>query len=393
MIKIITLVLFLSCFKSLASAQDVEFGTNNYVEYQVGTLPFVISVAHGGSIEPASIPDRTCNNPVYATDVFTIETALEIKNFLFATTGCYPHLIVSHLKRNKLDPNRNLAEGACGNLEAEIAWNEFHSFITDARNAANQQYNNQTFFIDLHGHGNPIQRIELGYLLYDDELELADNVLNTAQYINYSSIQNLVNSNLNNYTHAQLLRGSKSFGTLLANNNFPSVPSESIPFPGTSTNYFSGGYITVNHTCYTSSVDINGLQVELNFTGVRDSPSNRTQFAMAFSVAIFEYMNTHFNMAWNTCVPLLSINEKKLNNFPELYPNPVRNGELLVIDNLEDKTYNYVLYNYLGQALKTGEVKKLENLIDTKNLDSGIYLIQMSTIQTGEKVIEKFVVE
>ena len=45
--------------------------------------------------------------------------ALEIKNKLFELTGCYPHLIISHLKRSKLDPNRNLADGACGNAEAE----------------------------------------------------------------------------------------------------------------------------------------------------------------------------------------------------------------------------------------------------------------------------------
>ena len=59
-------------------------------------------------------------------------------------TGCYPHLIISNLKRTKLDPNRNLEDGACGNVEAETAWNEFHDFIEDARNAANLQYDDKT---------------------------------------------------------------------------------------------------------------------------------------------------------------------------------------------------------------------------------------------------------
>lgn len=77
--------------------------------------------------------------------------------------------------------------------------------------------------MDLHGHGNPVARIELGYLLYDDELELSDSILNTNTFINYSSIQNLVLSNVNDYTHAQLLRGEKSLGTLLSNYSFPSV--------------------------------------------------------------------------------------------------------------------------------------------------------------------------
>ena len=103
------LILFLVFEIVRANAQQVIFGTNNYIEYQVGTLPLVISVPHGGSLDPSSIPNRTCNDPVYATDEFTIETALQIKNKLFELTGCYPHLIISHLKRSKLDPNRNLA--------------------------------------------------------------------------------------------------------------------------------------------------------------------------------------------------------------------------------------------------------------------------------------------
>mgnify|MGYP003862771695 CR=1 FL=1 len=277
---------------------DSVFGSNNYIEYQIGSLPIVISVSHGGDLEPETIPDRTCNNPVYATDIFTIETALEIKNALYALTGAYPHLIICHLKRNKLDCNRDITDAACGNPAAETAWNEFHDFINIARISANQQYNNNTFFVDLHGHGNPIERIELGYLLYDDELELPDSILNTTEYINYSSIKNLALSNLNNYTHAQLLRGPASFGTLISNQGYPTVPSETIPYPGTSNNYFSGGYITANHTCYASGININGLQMELNYTGIRNNQENRTQFANAFALALMEYLNTHFNIYW-----------------------------------------------------------------------------------------------
>lgn len=295
--------LFASCDKEdiqhdNPTTSDSLFGSNNYIEYQVGTLPIVISVAHGGDLEPATIPNRTCNDPVFATDVFTIETALEIKNALYAQTGGYPHLIICHLKRNKLDCNRNIEDAACGNSEAETAWNEFHDFINIARISANQQYYNNTFFVDLHGHGNPIERIELGYLLYDDELELPDSILNTNQYINYSSIKNLALSNLNNYTHAELLRGSASFGTLLSNLSYPTVPSETIPYPGTTNNYFSGGYITANHTCYATGVNINGLQMELNYTGIRNSQSNRTQFANAFATALIDYLNIHFNINW-----------------------------------------------------------------------------------------------
>ena len=266
-LKVTAIIILILFFSNIATAQQIVFGTNNYVEYQIGTLPFVISVGHGGNLEPASIPNRTCNSPVFAVDLNTIETAMAIKNDLYTKTGCYPHLIISHLKRNKLDPNRNLADGACGNAQALIAWNEFHDFIATAQNTANLQYNSKTFFIDLHGHGNPMQRIELGYLLYDDELALPDATLNTSQYVNYSTIQNLVASNVNNYTHSQLLRGPFALGTMLSNQSYTSVPSQSIPSPGINSNYFSGGYIVANHTCYAQNVSINGLQMELYYDG------------------------------------------------------------------------------------------------------------------------------
>ncbi len=384
-------ILLLTFVVSYTNAQEVIFGTNNYVEYQVGTLPMVISVPHGGSAEPSSIPDRTCNNPVYAVDAFTIETALEIKERLYNVTGCYPHMIISHLKRNKLDPNRNLTDGACGNPEAALAWNEFHDFIADARNTANQNYSNQTFFVDLHGHGNSIQRIELGYLLYDYELELSDNTLNTTEYINYSSIKNLALSNVNNYTHAQLLKGPHAFGTFLTNNNFPSVPSESIPFPGTSSNYFSGGYITANHTCYNPSAPINGVQMELNFSNVRDTPANRTAFANAFTQAMIEYMNVHFNQNWNTCNPILTINSVLETNF-SVYPNPVTKGHLMHFNLPENTIYEYQIFNVFGQLVAHGELNSAKT-VSSEKLNSGMYILKISNNSTVELINEKIIIE
>ncbi len=387
--SIVILFLFLTI---KTTAQEIVFGTNNYVEYQIGTLPFVISVGHGGNLEPSSIPNRTCNSPVFAVDVNTIETALAIKNDLYAKTGCYPHLIISHLKRNKLDPNRNVSDGACGNAQAATAWNEFHAFIATARNTANLQYNSNTFFVDLHGHGNPLQRIELGYLLYDDELAFSDATLNTSQYVNYSTIKNLALNNANNYTHSQLLRGSFAFGTLLTNQNYASVPSQSIPSPGLNSNYFSGGYIVANHTCYAQNVSINGLQMELYYDGIRDAAISRAAFANAFSNVIINFMNTHFAMVWNSC-NALSLSETILTSFPKLYPNPVANGNVLRLAILDSKSYDYTIYNYAGQRIQNGIVTASENTLPTSNLNSGIYIIDFKDIESGIRHVEKVIIE
>jgi len=380
-----TIEQLLICALSISNtnAQPIIYGSNQFVEYQVGTLPLVISVPHGGDLAPATIPDRSCNNAVHTTDAYTRETALKIKQSLYNQTGCYPHLIISHLKRSKLDPNRNISDGACGNQEASTAWSEFHNFINQAQTTANQEYNNKIFFVDLHGHGNPIQRIELGYLLYDHELELPDSTLNGIQYINYSSIKNLANHNAGNRTHAQLLRGPMAFGTLLSNHNFPSVPSQNIPAPGLTTNYYSGGYITANHTCYQTGLTTNGLQMELNYE-IRNSDAARSLFAQGFTATFIEFMNTHFGMTWGLCTPLFA--EEQHNQPPKkLYPNPVKKGEAVYVNGVETGPITYKIYNIMGGLCQTGQLDEPQQSIDTQNLKSGVFIVYLSDTQNKER--------
>lgn len=393
-VKPILIFAFCCLFYTGAFGQPIRFGANQYIEYQVGTLPFIISVPHGGDLEPASIPNRTCNNPVFDTDAFTVETALEIKQALYSLTGCYPHLILNHLKRSKLDCNRNISDGACGNGEAETAWHEFNDFIDSAQNTANLQYSNQTFYVDLHGHGNPIQRIELGYLLYDDELAFSDNTLNTAAYINFSSIKNLVSANVNHYTHAQLLRGPFSLGSLLASRNYPSVPSLDIPYPGTSTNYFSGGYLTAHHTSYAAGVVTKGLQMELNYAGIRNSAANRTQFSEKLAEALVQYMNTHFNMVWNGCLPLTAQTplEEAITK-TGLVPNPVRSGQAVVATHKTGEGLHYQIFNATGTAVLTGFLEARQSEIKLPNLSQGLYWVKIQPAKSKSVEILKLLVE
>jgi len=51
---------------------------NGHIEYRCGDLPLIVSVPHGGSLEPVDIPDRTCNSPVYDVDANTVELSLAI---------------------------------------------------------------------------------------------------------------------------------------------------------------------------------------------------------------------------------------------------------------------------------------------------------------------------
>ena len=377
-------ILFLFFYLFLSQIQcfsQTLYGTNNYVEYQVGNLPIVISVPHGGDLSPTSIPTRICNNPETVTDSFTIETAEQIKAALFLATGCYPHVIICNLKRTKLDCNRNLADGACDNSQAMTAWNEYHNFITMAQNTANSQYNNKILFVDLHGHGHTIQRIELGYLLSASDLELSETTLNSTAYINQSSIKNLVLNNRNNYTHTQLLRGPSSFGTLLTNLGFPAVPSQQIPYPGATASYFSGGYTTASHTCFDPTITTNGFQMELNYDGVRNSNSNRILFADKFKNAVLEYLNTHTNVVLGNCASLSTDENKE----PELifYPNPV--NDVLNLSYIQEMNVVKV-YNLVGQELLSKKVNSSTAQVDISNFANGTYFIQVTT-ETAMKTV------
>lgn len=155
------------------------FGRNNYIEYMCGGLPLIISVPHGGYEIPAELPDRTCGTTV--SDSYTEELSMELRTAIFESTGRYPHVIVNHLKRLKLDPNRDVYEATCGDALAEISWEEYQEYIDSAKVIVTRDYE-KGLFIDLHGQSSHGERIELGYLLTGSELQLSDSELNTSTY-------------------------------------------------------------------------------------------------------------------------------------------------------------------------------------------------------------------
>ncbi|MBL0053004.1 MAG: T9SS type A sorting domain-containing protein [Bacteroidetes bacterium] len=288
------LLFFALVLVSFQGYAQVIYGVNNYTQYHIGSLPIVISVPHGGLVAPVIIPDRTCNSPTTVWDNYTIELGRQIDTALYNLTGCHPHLIICNMRRTKVDCNRNIADGACGNSQAETVWTEFQHFIDTAEILAQSQFAGKAFYIDLHAHGHAIKQLELGYGISGAGLTNTDNVLNTAPYIASSSIENSVATNVNGYTHAQLLRGTYGLGTLFVNAGFPSVPSMQTPNPGGNP-YFSGGYNTYNHTCILQGNTVNGVQIETPST-VWSSYSNRKKFADSTAAVLANYLMIHQNI-------------------------------------------------------------------------------------------------
>ena len=76
--KLLVIVLF-----PVTLLSQIQFGTNDYVEYHPGSLPIIISVPHDGSLTPDNIPDRTCLNPTSVTDYNTYKLAKYMDSSLF----------------------------------------------------------------------------------------------------------------------------------------------------------------------------------------------------------------------------------------------------------------------------------------------------------------------
>ena len=267
------------------------FGTSEHIEYIAGDLPLIFTAPHGGLLTPASIPARTeaaCGSSDFATvtDANTQDLARRIQA-VFAQDGRYPHVIINRLSRSRLDANRDLPMAACGDAEAIRAWSEYHGYISAARQKIIEDYG-KGWYTDLHGHGHDIARLELGYGLSATTLRLTDAELDaSANPETSSSIR--VMSQQSPLSFSTLLRGPESLGALFQNAGFPAVPSADDPAPDVGEDYFSGGYNTSRYGCSSGSA-VCGVQIEMNFTGVRDTPENRQAFAEALKAVYASYL-------------------------------------------------------------------------------------------------------
>lgn len=264
------------------------FGRNDYVEYIPGDLPVILSAPHGGSLTPAEIPDRTFGATL--TDLNTADLVRAIREAFIERTGLAPHVVISHLRRTKLDPNREIVEAAQGNPYAEQAWDEFQEWIRIAREAVEERSGRGMYF-DVHGHAHDVDRLELGYLLSASTLNQPDVNLDALAVVATTSIRDLGRDS--SLPFSQLLRGPTSFGGFLQTEGVRSVPSPSDPSPGADA-YFSGGYNTRAHGSVTDGEKISGIQIEHHFPGLRDTAENRRVYAVQVAAAIQSFMTEHY---------------------------------------------------------------------------------------------------
>lgn len=374
---VVAVVFFVSTILNFTYSQEfipgeIYYDSTGYVEYRAGNLPIVMSVPHGGSLMPNSIPDRDCPGCVYAKDIWTQEIADGMYNEFVTETGCYPHVIINLLHRVKFDANRDIGDAADGNPTVEIAWQSYHDFIDAAEMQIASDYG-KGIFLDIHGQSHPIQRIEFGYVLSGSDLRLSDAELDTSTFIEESSIRSLVGNNIQGLSYSQLLRGIESFGTLMDAKGFPSVPSTTDPFPDVGEPYFDGGYNVERHGSKDGISTIDAIMVELN-RNIRTNPILRAQLISALQTTTNEYINFHYNNQYtgNYCglVGINEINENK-QQF-KIYPNPSSNYFILEGDL---KGVEIIIYNNIGQMIHSEIFSK--NIFEIDYLAKGFYYVQL----------------
>ena len=277
---------------------ETYYGANKYTEYLAGNLPLIISAPHGGTDSASDLPDRT--EGTFTTDSNTAELSRAIRTACSNRFGRWPHVIICRVPRTKIDCNREVVEGAQGNPATEALWNEYHNLIRMAKESVTSSYG-RGLLIDVHGHGHTLQRLELGYNLSTANL---NNNSFSASEKNSSCVRELANRT--RVSFEELIRGSFSLGTLIGLRGYPSVPSLELPNPGKTTgggdnDYFSGGYtVEIHGTMSPNTGTINAIQMECNYTGVRDSSVSRAAFAAKLVLALEEYFPLHVGMKLNT---------------------------------------------------------------------------------------------
>jgi hypothetical protein len=227
-----------------------------------------------------------------ATDAETKTLAAEIDLAIKMRLGASAHFIISNLHRSKLDPNRDISEAAQDDPGAQSAWRDFHAACS-ATTLKVTKTHGSGLLIDLHGHRHEEPNVEVGMLLNATDLQNSDaEISSNPSLLAKSSIKELVHRT--GKPLAELIRGPSSLGSLLEIRGQRSLPSAVRPEPTAGASYYSGAYIIATHGSKNGG-KVSAIQLECPWEGVRDTASNRKQFAKRLADALAEFLHLHLN--------------------------------------------------------------------------------------------------
>lgn len=131
------------------------FAREDYLTYDEGNNNIILSAPHGGGMKPFFIPNRQYGNK--GRDSYTrrlIEKIIELSRDK-------PFYVYSDIHRSKVDLNRDIIEGAQGNIEMQGVWHQWNDILDIYLNRVRQSYG-RGLYIDLHSH-NKSNKFQIGY--------------------------------------------------------------------------------------------------------------------------------------------------------------------------------------------------------------------------------------
>jgi len=268
----------------------------DWVETLDGNLPIILSVPHGGELRPNGIPDR--EDAILLNDPGSLQFTRDLAQALSDLTGRQPYLVINHLARSKLDPNRSLGLGAQGDPSASAAWEAYHDALVRAERMATQECGWGAYF-DVHSNGRPEPRVEFGYGLSVDDFDRSDKALDNRQYVLRSNIRSLGTWATEDFS--QILRGSGSLGGLLEAHGYSVAPSPQNPVP--QRDYFDGGLSVALHGSR-SGGSIDSVQIEVPFAQLEEP--RRPVLARLLAEAIVTWMDRAYGFDLGSGGPICS---------------------------------------------------------------------------------------
>ena len=251
------------------------------VEYIPGDIDskIILTAPHGGKrietngskeIIPRRCPNQWRKCPwVSIIDAYTIDILKGAAQEIELKTGKRPHMIISHLNRNRMDPNRDLQSATQRLMNGKIVkghplaikvYKEYHSAIVHAK-----QIVKKGIIFDIHGQGIE-NKTQLGYIL--NKVELGNRQFDIFR----TSVGALAKRHAWSSLDAQnLLFGSNSLGGYLEKYGLPAVPSPKNLEPGMMYNpkskykkykFFRGGFTVQCHGPQNNG-EIDAVQMEL----------------------------------------------------------------------------------------------------------------------------------
>lgn len=268
-----------------------DLNTNCQLELIAGNIPVIYETPHGGD-RSFGWPVRTTTacgptgNPFNnGTDTNTLQQANSL-DFYYGLTGHRAWVLKSRVLRNRLDLNRPLAGAACGYAPAMAAWTRYHEWLLELFALVSAQHG-RVLHVSLHGHADEERTyIDIGISQPNLTAANLDDLGSTSTLASWLPVEGV--------SFTEILR---SLGTDLTTRGFPTVPSwqDWTTEPGDV--WPNTGWAVQQYGCPTVSPLVCSIQLEMPYTGWRDTQANRGVFSLNLRDALKDWL-VQFGVTW-----------------------------------------------------------------------------------------------